>query len=547
LASALVRDVRFGARQLRRSPGFFAAATLTLALGIGANTAMFGVVHGVLLKPLPFAEPDRLVSIWSRAPGVGWDRVVLAPAQYFTYREDSRVFEDVAVWSHASVTVTGLGEPERVRALAVTEGFLSILKVEPALGRGFDSEDGLPGAPRRAIVTHGYWQRLGATRALASLRLAINGEPYEVIGVLPAGFRFLETTAEMLVPLRFNRAATTIQDFSYRGLARLKPGATLEQAQADVARMLPLVAEKFPPSPALGTAWYRSARMAPDVRRLSAEASGELGEVLWVLMGMIGLVLLIACANVANLFLVRAEGRRQELAVRAALGAGRVSLSRTLLSESLLLGLAGGVVGTLLAAGAVRLVRFTAPNALPRVSDIGLDPVVLLFAAGLSVPAGLLFGTVPVVKFASPRLSALKDGGRAASDARNRHRTRSALVVSEVALALVLLVSAGLMIRTFQALRAVDPGFRQPSALMTVTLSLSGVADAERVGRRHEELVRRLEQVPGVQSIGLTSSLPLDPQGMSNPLLVEDFPREDGAAPSRRASRMNPLAALRAD
>ncbi len=541
-AGALLRDVQIGARQLRRSPGFFAAATLTLALGIGANTAMFGVIHGVLLKPLPFAQPDRLVSIWSSAPGVGWDRVVLAPAQYFTYREEARAFEDVAVWSHASLTVTGQGEPERVRALAVSDAFLTILRVEPALGRGFGREDGLPGAPQRVIVTHGYWQqRLGAARTLANQRLAINGEPYEVIGVLPAGFRFLETTADMLVPLRFNRAATTIQDFSYRGLARLKPGATLEQANADVARMLPLVPEKFPPSPALGAAWYRNARLAPDVRLLSAESSGGLGEVLWVLMGMIGLVLLIACANVANLFLVRAEGRRQELAVRAALGAGRGSLSRTLLSESLLLGLAGGVVGTALAAGAVRLVRFTAPDALPRVNDIALDPAVLLFAAALSLLAGLLFGAVPVLKLASPRLSSLKDGGRSASDTRNRHRTRGALVVSEIALALVLLVSAGLMIRTFQALRAVDPGFREPSELMTVTLSLSGTAaDSERVGRRHEELVRRLEQVPGVQSIGLTSSLPLNTQGMSNPMLVEDFPREDGSALSRRMKWISP-------
>ena len=540
---AVLRDLRFGARQLRRSPGFFAAAVLTLALGIGANTAMFSVVYGVLLKPLPFAQPDRLVSVWSSAPGVGWDRVVLAPAQYFTYREEGRTFEDFAVWSHRSVTVTGLGEPERVRTLAVTDAFLSLLKVQPVLGRGFRREDDGPGAPTRVILTHGYWQqRLGGTRALAGQRLAIDGKPCEVIGVLPADFRFLETTPSMLVPIAFDRAGITIQDFSYRGLARLKPGVTVEQAASDVARMIPLVAEKFPPSPALGANWYRDARLGPDVRLLSDDTAGDVSKVLWVLMGAIGLVLLIACANVANLFLVRAEGRRQELAVRAALGAGRGSLARALLAESLMLGLAGGVAGTALASGAVRLVRLTAPDALPRVNDIVIDPAVLLFALGLSLLAGLLFGLVPVLKFASPRLSSLKDGGRSASDARNRHRTRSALVVSEIALALVLLVCAGLMVRTFQALRDVDPGFREPSDLLTLTLSLPGTpADSERVGRRHEEIVRRIEQVPGVQSVGLTSSLPLDAQGMSNPMLVEEFPQQEGQpVVSRRMKWISP-------
>jgi predicted permease len=540
---AILRDIRFGARQLRRSPGFFTAAVLTLALGIGANTAMFGVVHGVLLKPLPYPEPERLVSIWSSAPGVGWDRVVLAPAQYFTYREEGRSFEDLAAWSHRSVTVTGDSEPERVRALAVTDAFLSVLGVPPAIGRGFRPEDDRPGAPPRVILAHGYWrQRLGGDRTLANQRLVIDGKPCEVIGVLPANFRFLDTTPSMLLPLRFNRAATTIQDFSYRGLARLKPGMTVEAANRDVARMIPLVPEKFAPSPALGSNWYRDARLAPDVRLLSTDVTGDLGEVLWILMGMIGLVLLIACANVANLFLVRAEGRRQELTVRAALGAGRASLARALLSESMLLGLAGGVVGTGLAAGAVRLVRVTAPDALPRVDDIALDPAVLLFAAGLSLAAGALFGLVPVLNFASLRLSVLKDGGRSSTDARNRHRARSALVVAEIALALILLVSAGLMIRTFGALRAIDPGFSRGEHLLTLAVSLTGPGgDAERIGRQHEEIVRRIQALPGVQSVGLTSSLPLDPQGMSNPMLVEEFPQPEGESPlARRMKWISP-------
>ncbi|HSK11424.1 MAG TPA: ABC transporter permease [Vicinamibacterales bacterium] len=541
---SVLQDARFGVRQLRRSRGFLAAAVLTLALGIGANTSMFSVVYAVVLKPLPFEQGERLVGVWSSAPGVGWKRVVLAPAQYFTYREEGRAFEDVAIWTQGSVTVTGLGEPERVPVLSVTDGFLSILRVEPAHGRVFTGEDDLPGAPPRVIVTHAYWQqRLGGSRRLEDRPIAIDGKLHEVIGVLPRAFRFLETTPALLLPFRFNRAAITIQDFSYKGLARLKPGVTVEQANADVARMIPLVPEKFPPSPAIGKTWFRDAKLGPDVRLLSRDAASDLGEVLWVLMAMIGLVLLIACANVANLFLVRAEGRQQELAVRAALGASRPSLARALLSESVMLGLAGGVVGVALAYAATRAVRFTAPDALPRVDDIALDPVVLLVALGLSLVAGLLFGLVPVLKFATPRLAALKDGGRAASDGRDRHRTRSVLVVSEIALALVLLVAAGLMLRTFQALRQVDPGFTRGSEVLTLVLSLPNTTapDAESVGRRHQEIIQRIEQVPGVESVGLTSSIPLAAAGMSNPMLVEDFPQASGQPlMSRRMKWISP-------
>ena len=537
-------DVRFGVRQLRRSPGFFAAAVATLALGIGANTAMFSVVYGVLLKPLPFAEPGRLVSIWSSAPGIGWYKSSLAPAQYFTYREENRAFEDVAVWTTRPASVTGTGEPERVSSLAVTDGFLGILGVRPLLGRGFSLEDDQPGAPRRVVLGYGYWQqRFGGDRGIIGRGLTIGGDPHEIIGVLPRSFRFMEAEASLVLPLRFDRAATTIQDFSYRGIARLKAGLTMEQANADVGRMLRLVPEKFPPSPGLGASWFANARMAPDAHPLAEDAAGDVGRVLWVLMGTIGLVLLIACANVANLVLVRAEGRRQELAVRAALGAGRGRLARALLAESVVLGLAGGVAGVGLAAALTALVRGIAPAALPRVSDIRLDAVVLLFALALSLAAGLLFGLIPVCKVASPRLSALADGGRAASDGRERHRARAVLVVVEVALSLVLLVASGLMVKTFLSLRDVDPGFSGADELQTLSLAIprASAADGEAAVRRHEEIVRRIQQIPGVTSVGLTSSLPLDGQGMSNPMLVEAFPLAEGqAVQSRRMKWISP-------
>ena len=531
------QDIRFSGRQLRRAPRFFATAVVALALGIGANTVMFSVVYGVLLKPLPFDQPERLVSVWSTAPGIGAQRTVLAPAQYFTYREDHRVFEDLAVWTDRSATLTGTGDPAEIPTLMVTDGFLSILGVRPVLGRRFSREDDQPGSPARVMITYGCRQRrFGGDMRVVGRYVTINGTPREIIGVLPQHFKFLETTPEMLVPLGFDRAATRIEDFSYRGLARLKPGVTLDQANRDVARMIALIPQKFAPAEFLSPTWFRDAKMGPDVHRLSQDATGDVGSVLWVLMGTIGMVLLIACANVANLFLVRVEGRRQELAVRAALGAGRGRLARTLLSESVMLGLAGGVVGVALAAAAIPVVRVMAPDALPRVTEIGLDPTVVAFAALLSVVAGLLFGLVPVLKLASPRLGMLQDGGRTASDGRDRHRTRNALAVSEIALALVLLISSALMIQTFQALRRVDPGFTRGEQVLTAGLWIPpGLASGgEQVMRQHQEFIRSIERVPGVQSVGLGSWISLDGRGQGNPLLVRDFPQAEGQPPPTR-------------
>jgi putative ABC transport system permease protein len=541
---SVVRDLRLGTRQLIRRPGFLAASVFTLALGIGANTAMFSVVHGVLLKPLPFDRPDRLVSVWSAAPGIGWNRAVLAAAQYFTYREENRVFEDVAVWQAVQATLTGDGEPERIETLQVTDGFLPVLRVEPMLGRRFTRADDAPGAPRRAMVTFGFWQqRFGGRRDIVGRSLTLNGNPYEVIGVLPRSFKFLEASPVVLVPLAFDRAATTIMNFSYVGLARLKPGATIEQANRDVARMIALTPHKFAPAPVLGPTWFADAKMGPEVHPLSEDAAGDIGRVLWVLMGTIGLVLLIACANVANLFLVRADARQRELAVRAALGAGRWTIARALLSESVALGIAGGAVGIGLAWAAIRVIKANAPRALPRVGDIALDPTVLAFAAVLSVSAGFLFGLVPVLRFASPRLAALGDGGRTASDGRSRHRTRSALVAVEIAFALILLVASGLMVRTFVALQHVDPGFVRGDEIMTVELSIPRALspNPEATMRRHDEILRRLERIPGVSSVGASSSVTMDGQGMSNPLLIEEFPVPEGqAVQSRRMKWISP-------
>ena len=532
------QDIRIGGRQLLRSPGFFAAGVATLALGIGSNTTMFSVLYGVLLRPLPFDQPERLVSVWNTAPGIGSDRMVLAPAQYFTYRDENRVFEDLAVWRDRSkATLTGAGDPVVVPTLMVTDGFLSILRIEPILGRRFILEDDQPGGPARVMITYGCWQqRFGGDTRVVGRQMILDGTPIEIIGVLPQHFKYLETTPEMLVPLRFDRATTGIQDFSYHGLARLKPGVTLEQAARDVARMLPLVPQKFATPKALGPTWFEDARMGPDVHLLSQDATGGVGSVLWVLTGTIGMVLLIACANVANLFLVRAEGRRQELAIRSALGAGRARLARALLSESVMLGIAGGVVGVALAAAAIQVVRAMAPAALPRVSEIRLDSTVVVFAVLLSVAAGLLFGLVAVLRVASPSLAALRDGGGTAGDGRGRYRTRNALVVTEIALALVLLISSALMIQTFQALRRVDPGFTRGDEVLTAGLWIPPrlAPMGEPVLRQHQEVIRRIERVPGVRSVGLGSWVSLSGRGQGNPLLVKDYPLAEGQAPTTR-------------
>jgi len=545
------RFARHVERQIRKSPGFFAAAVVTLALGIGANAAMFSVVYAVLLKPLPFDHPDRLVAVLNTAPGIGWKRCTLCAATYFTYREENRVFEDLAIFKRWPATVTGRDEPEQVTALLVTEAFLPLLRIQPLLGRGFTREDVAPGGPLQVVITYGYWQRrFAGDPHVVGRGLTVDGMPHEIIGVLPKEPALVEPfyagsgyTPVMLLPLQLNRATTTISDFTYIGVARLKPGLTVEDANRDIARVIPLTTQKFASFRGLGPSWFRDARLGPDVHLLSQEGMGNVGRVLWILMGTIAIVFLIACANVANLFLVRAEARQQELAVRSALGATRGQLARTLLSESLGLGLAGGIVAIGLAAAAIRVVRATAPAALPRVNEIALHPAVLVFAGLLSLAAGLLFGVIPTLKFASPRLAALRDGGRSASESRDRHRTRSVLVVAEIALALVLLVASGLMIRSFLALRSVDPGFTHGEQLLTFGLSLPETSDldAERTARRELEILYRIRQLRGVQSAALTTSVSLDGRGPSNPLLIEEFPQQERQAPlSRRMKWISP-------
>jgi len=518
---------------------FTIIAIFTLALGIGANTAIFSVVRGVLLKPLPFDDADRLVGLWHTAPGLGIPILNMAPSYYFIYREEGRVFEDVGLWNGGAVSVTGTGEPERVQTLFVTDGTLKLLHVNPILGRHFTAEDDSPKTPERVLLSHAYWERkFGSDQAVVGKSVVVDGSPREIIGVLPAGFRFLDRNPQLIMPFRFNRPELHAANFSYRGVARLKPGTTMEQANADVARLIPVIPDRFPMPPGFTRKMLDDVKIGPNVRPLAADVIGDVGRVLWVLLGTVGLVLLIACANVANLFLVRAEARQQELAIHAALGAGSRRIAWELLSESLALALAGGIVGLGLAYAGIRALVANAPDGLPRTGEIGIDPLVLLFTLAISLVAGLLFGLLPVMKFATPHLaSALKEGGRLSSAGRERHRARNGLVVAEIALAVVLLVASGLMIRTFMAMRDVNPGFVRPEEVLTLRVSIPGsiVADDEEAIRTHEQIVRKLEQMPGVRSVGVSNSITMDGNDSNDPIFVEDFPPPaDKIPPLRR-------------
>ena len=525
-------------RRLVHAPLFTAIAVLTLALGIGANTAIFSVVNGVLLKPLPFADADRLVGVWHSAPGFAVPIVNQSPATYFTYRESNRTFDDIGLWDNASVSVTGVGEPERVQALLVTDGTLGLLRVEPMFGRRFTKEDDSPGSPERVMLAHAYWERkFGSDAGIVGRQIMVDGTPREIIGVLPPQFRFLSQNPQLLLPFRFNRAEVFIGNFSYQGVARLKPGATIEAANADVARMIPLVIERFPLPRGFTRQMFEDVKLGPKVRPFSEDVIGDVGQVLWVLLGTVGIVLLIACANVANLFLVRAEGRQQELAIHAALGATWRRLSWELLSESMTLAILGGAAGLGLAYAGIRTLVAVAPEGLPRLEDIAIDPIVLLFTLTISLVAGVLFGLIPVLRLRTPHLAGgLKEGGRLASAGRERHRARNTLVVVEIGLAVVLLVASGLMIRTFLAMRRVEPGFTRPGEVLTLRVSIpeSLVKDPDQSARMHEQIVRRIEQVPGVASVGISSSITMDGRDSNDPIFVEDFPDTGGKLPPLR-------------
>ncbi|MGH9746070.1 MAG: ABC transporter permease [Candidatus Acidiferrales bacterium] len=528
-------------RRLGRAPLFTAITLITLAAGIGANTVIFSVLEGVLLKPLPYPHPERLVGVWHAAPGIGIGDLNMSPSMYFIYREQNSSFQDIGVYTGDSMSVTGAGEPEQVRGLDVTYGTLPLLGVTPALGRLFTREDDSPGTPETVLISYGYWrQKFGGATSVIGRPLIVDGKSRTIVGVLPQGFHFLnEEDPALVVPFQWDRAKVHLGNFSYRALARLKPGVTMAQANADVARMIPISIRSFPAPEGFSAKLFEKAQIGPNLRPLKQDVVGDIGNVLWVLMGSIAMVLLIACANVANLLLVRVDGRCQELAIRAALGAGWKRIAGELLFESVLLGILGSTLGLALAYGALRVLVAMAPTGLPRIHEIGIDIPVLLFTLAITLFSSLLFASIPIFKYAGARLNTgLREGGRTLSQSREQHRARNVLVVVQVALALVLLICSGLMIRTFRALVHVPPGFAGPDSVQTfryyITESEVPETEPERVVRMEQQILDKLAAIPGVTSVSSTTGIPMDGSDSNDPVFAQDRNYGEGELPPLR-------------
>jgi predicted permease len=520
-------------RRLWRTPAFTVVTLIMLTAGIGANTAVFSVVEGVLLKPLPYPHPESLVGVWHTAPGLNFDNVNMAPSNYFIYREQNRVFEDIGMYQDALATVTGRGNPEVVPVLDVTEGVLPILGLKPYLGRWFRSDDTAPHGPDTVMVSYSYWQsHLGGDPAAVGRTIRVDGKSRQIIGVMPKEFRFLDyEPAALFLPLVFDRNKTNLGQFSYYGVARLRPGVTMQRANEDVGRMWPIVLRSFPAPPGFNYDLFVKSRLAPKIRPLSQDVVGDVSTLLWILMGSIGVVLLIACANVANLLLVRAEGRHHELSIRTALGASPWHVARGFLLESALLGLLGSLLGLVLAWGALRLLVALAPAGLPRLHDIGIDGSVLVFTLGITVFSSLLFGSVPAVRYARARVSSGLRGTRTASAGRERHRTRNTLVVIQVSLAFLLLICSGLMLRTFHALVHVDAGYDTAASIQTVQLGIpeAEIPKEEEALRRQQAILEKIAAIPGVQSASFGNAIPMDDNGWRDEVLAQDHPDNGNA------------------
>ena len=557
----LASDIRYSLRTLARTPMFTVAALLTLAIGIGANSAVFTVVNSVLLRPLSYPDPEQLVALHQDAPGAAGlanstDGLPLSPSMYFTYAEQNRTFQALGVWSPGTANVTGTAEPEQVRTVAVSAGVLEALAVPPAAGRWLLPVDQRPEAPPGAfgfsgrsstvMLSYGYWQRrFGADRSVIGQNLMVDSRPRQIVGVMPQGFRIVNAEPDLILPLAFDRGRVILAGFGFKGLGRLKRGVTLVQANADIARLLPVWMDSWSNEVTGGGGrWYENWRIRPTFRPLKQQVIGNVGEVLWVVMATIALVMFIACANVTNLLLVRAEARQRELALRAALGAGVGRIVRGLLVESVMLGLAGGALGVAVASAGLRLLAAIGPANLPRLHEISMDGRAMGFTLVLSVLAGVGLGLVPALKYTRRRiLATLQSAGRTASISRERHRARNVLVVAQVAIVLVLLVSAGLMIRTAQALRNVDPGFTGAEHLQTVRISIpsSLIAEARQVVRVQNEMLDKLKAIPGVESAAFASEAPMEGEEPDwNNVYAEGREYPGGVSPLRRFEYISP-------
>jgi len=532
-ATGSLKDLRIALRSLGRSPAFAGISVLTLALGIGANTAVFTLVDGVVLRPLPYRESDRLVSVQHLGRD-GADELPTSTGLYLLYRERSRTLASLGLSQQLAVNLSGEGEPERVDGQGVTPGLFDVLGVAPAIGQGFTEEQGRPGGEPVVILSDALWRtRFGGNANVIGTTVVVDGVSRRIVGVMPRGFAYPDERARLYIPMVIIPEAAPIANFTAQGVGRLADGATAASVQAELQSFIGRLSEFYPQSGAV--AFLAEVGLKAKVVSLKESVVGDLSRTLWILLGTVGFVLLIACANVANLFLVRAEGRQRELAVRRALGGGRWAVVRPFLAESLILGVAGGLAGLAVASFAVRGAAALAPANLPRMHEIGMDVRVLAFTGALSLLSALLFGVLPMLPYRRTALSGqLKEGGtRGTTGARERHRIRNGLVVAQVALALVLLVGSGLMLRSFMALRTVDPGFDAGSVL-TVRLAVpqGEMAQPVQAAAFYRQLLDALAAQPGVQYAGAGSGVPLSGLGVGfGSTEVEDHPRAQDELP----------------
>jgi predicted permease len=527
-------EIRYSIRGLAGARQYAVAAVLTLALAVAANTVVFTVLNSVLLQPLPYGESDRLVILNQTAPGLGYERFGISPGLYHQYREAATLFEESGLFSEQTVNLTGEdAAAERVGALASTHTLFSALGSQPALGRGFTAAEDAPGGPEAVILSHALWQRrYGGDASVIGRTIVVNGNEREVVGVMPESFAFPDEDVALYLPLAMDLATSSPGQFGFNAIARVTPGTTVEQVRLQLNDLIARLPE-FYPDAAEFHAFNEQGRLASLAEPLKAAIVGDLQRPLWLLLGTAALVLLIACANVTNLFLVRAEARQRDIAVRSALGAGRLRLTRQFLAESVTLAVAAGVVGVVLgAAGVAGLVRSAPPN-LPRLSQIGLDPFVIAYAAGLTGVIAMLLAFVPAIRLTSPSILALVSrSGTRTTVGRDRLRARQALVVVQTALALVLLAGSGLMLRSFAELRALDPGF-DPEGVLTfrITLPATTYPDAQSVAFLHDRLLERLRALPGVESAGGARDVPLANSASGTAFAIEDHPAGPGELP----------------
>ncbi len=538
----LTIDARLTARQLRRGPMFAALVVLTLALGVGGSTATFSVVNAVLLKPLPFPNAHELVAVHHSMPGIGVDETPLSQAMYLTFRDHSRTLNDIGIWRHTPVTVTGPTEPEQVDALQVTEGLFPLLGVNPILGRGYSSEDVSLASTFPVILSHGYWvRRFGRDPAAVGGSIRINGNDLTIVGVMPEVTGLGDATPDIFLPLVLDRNRATVGNWSFPGIARLRPGSTVQDASRELSSLTVIASEEYG---GIALSNLESRGFGTFVRPLKQEIVGDASRIIWVVFGAVSLVLLVACANVANLFLVRAETRQRDLALRTALGASKWRLARQLVTESTLIGIMGGAAGVLVAAVGIRLLLFLAPSSVPRLEEISLNTASLGFALTISVIAGMLFGTIPAFRHVADRVvDRLKEGNRWIGLGRRRFRLQTLFASAQVALVLVILIGSGLMIRSFAGLMNVAPGFQRPGEVLTFRLAVpaSEARTGDEAARVHQSILEQVASTPGVVSVGAAASVAMDNWESWEDMEVEGFPVSEGEAePQRRMNWITP-------